>query len=744
MMKETKKAFLKFNILNNLRSPAFYILSIIFTVFLSANYFIRHQFFTGNGTTDLLLYFSAIPYICILIIPSLCYKQSFSIYDDFVPLTPIEKIIISFASKFILFAAMLIFSIPQVLLVNLFGSVDWGQFFISYLCLLFYGAAVISLCIFIEKTCSNKILSFVLSAIFLAIFNSAHVFTVYVPLPEVISNVLKLCSFAWHFDAASKGILDSRDILWLSGTTAFFILSADLLEEKKKGRVFTRIKLIPKLTSIVIALLVMLNGNRWYFRGDLSANKLYSPSKYTKQLLSKADQNIKITFYRSGTMAKLYPQIRDVSDFLIQYCSLSKNASLIIKNPDKDSQSRTLLENYGIQSQQLKTVSSTSTEYVNVYSAIVIEYNGNVELLPFTMSANTLEYDLDVRVKQLLTGISKTVNIIIGNGMSLNDDYGYVVPWLNSQGFVCNSLSISDPGFSTALGNSNGPLLVIGDSQIKIEQAIAIENYILSNKGNALFMVNPYSADIENSWYLTENKSTNLVEILENWGVVFKPQIAADISCSRITMYADDNSETQNINYPLWISLLQQENSSLGMTLFWATPLELSESAEPYLLSTPLAYAYDVDRKNKETLIETNPFILQTVNTADKQKESLILAARISGPLNGLFNNASTDNSQVIVIPDSLFLNSLMNQYIGGEYGDYRNFEFTTTSLLKLNGEEELAVLQAKTTRDTSFYKVSDLSQLNLYMLIVYLVSFIILPLLITAGGIVFYVLKKR
>lgn len=744
-MKNKQSAFLKFSLLNNLQSPAIYILSVLFTIFLAANYYIRHQFFTGNGSTDLLLFFSAVPYICIIIIPALCYRQSFSVYDNFIPLHGIEKIILTFLTRLILFSVMLLLLIPSVLLVNLFGSIDWGQFFISFISLFFYGAAVISLCTFIDKLINNRISSFVISSLMLAIFNSAHIFTVYIQLPDFLTLIFKQLSFAWHFDGASKGILDSRDIFWFTGATVLFILLANLTDEIKKGRILTKSQKLYKTALLLLPILVMLNGNRWYTRADFSTNKTYSPSKYTKQLLKKADQNIKITYYRSGSLSKLYPQIRDVSDFLITYSGLSKNVSLVIKDPDKDNSSRTLLENYGIQSQQLRTVSSTSTEYLNVYSTITIEHNGNVEVLPFTMSANTLEYDLDGRIKHLISGITRTVNIVIGNGMSLNDDYGYIVPWLNSQGFICNPLSLNDPGFAAALSNCQGPLVVIGDSKIRIEQAIAIEDYILKNKGNGLFMVSPYSADIEENWYLTANKNTNIVEILENWGVIFKPQIGADISCARITMYADDNSETQNINYPLWISLLQQQNTKLGLTLFWPTPLEVSGNAMPYLLSTPMAYAYDVQKMNGvDTLIETNPFVLQTVNTSNKEKETLILAAEITGPLNGLFNAGSTEKSHIIVIPDQFFLNSLMNEYIGGEYGDYRNFEFLTTSLLKLNNEEELAQLQAKTTRDTSFYKISNIEQLNSYRLIVLLISFVIIPLIIIIAGVFFNVLKKR
>ena len=173
-MKNTEKAFLKYNILNSLQGPSYYILTILFSVFLSGNYFIRQQFFSGNGSTDLLLFFSAVPYISIIAVPALCYRHSFAIYDDFIPLPSIKKIWLTFLSRFILYSIMILLLLPSALLVNLYGSIDWGQLFTGFICLFFYGAAVISVCTFIEKLINNRILSFVISAVILAIFNAAH------------------------------------------------------------------------------------------------------------------------------------------------------------------------------------------------------------------------------------------------------------------------------------------------------------------------------------------------------------------------------------------------------------------------------------------------------------------------------------------------------------------------------------------------------------------------------------------
>ena len=139
------KSFLKRNLINSIKSPSFVIISILFPVIAAINYFIRGQFFTGSGTTDLVLFFSAVPYICIIAVPALCYKQSFSIYDDFIPLTELSRQTAVFLTRLILFCIQLVLLLPAVLLVNLFGDTDGGQIFTSLVCLVFYGASVIAL-----------------------------------------------------------------------------------------------------------------------------------------------------------------------------------------------------------------------------------------------------------------------------------------------------------------------------------------------------------------------------------------------------------------------------------------------------------------------------------------------------------------------------------------------------------------------------------------------------------------------
>ena len=713
--------------------------AILFSVFTSAMFFIKGQFFAGSGTSDLLNYFSNVPYICILVVPSLCYKKSISVYDDFIPVSRGKKLLQNFLRIFINFSIIIALMIPVCLLVNLFGSVDPGQVFTSLLCLLFYGASLIALCLLINEAFANSIVSFVVSALLLAVFNSIHLVPLYVNTNSFFTFICKQLSFAWHFDAASKGIIDTRDFLWLLLCTIIFLYSAWHVILFKKGKVFTRKQKAFYAEIFTLLLLVLFNSASYYKRFDFSKTKSYSVNSYTKKLADNLEDNLKITYYRSETLSKLYPQIRDVSDFLTSYTQLSKKISYTIKDPDKDEEIRTMLDNYGVTSQQLQNVGATTTQYTSVYSAIVLEYRGMIQIIPFLMSSQTLEYDIDTRIKNLLAAKNMVVNIVVGNGMSLDEDYNYVIPWLNSQGILANPLYIEDSAFATNLSLASGPLFVIGDSEINIDNAIAIENYILEQKGNAIFAVSPYSCTIEDEWSITANYRTNIVEMLENWGVTFTDKIAADISCARITMTSDDDY-TEILNYPLWISLLPQQYCKLGMTLFWPVSLELSQNAMPYLVSSPSAYTYKTDRASPKRLIETNPFYVQPDTATDKEKGTQILGAQITGPLTGLYNLAACEDSNIIVISDPYFLNTLMTGYIGGDFGDYRNFEFISNCLLNLAGESELAELQSKTTRDTSLYKVTDELQFLKLRLLVLIMIFIVIPLV--EGGI--FLLKSR
>ena len=242
---------------------------------------------------------------------------------------------------------MILLMLPVCFFVSSMGQADYGQIFTGILSLLLYGAGLISFCLLINETVQNRTAAFVVSALFLAVFNSIHMVPLYVTLPSAISSFFRLLSFAWHFDAASKGIADTRDIFWFILTTIIFLYITYFIQELKRGRIYNKKEKAFYLGIPAVIILLLLNSTAYFLRLDFSQNKSYSVSAYTKKLTNVLDDRLNITYYRSGSLSKLYPQIRDVTDFLNSYALTNKKITCTIKDPDKDEAIQAIKDSIG-------------------------------------------------------------------------------------------------------------------------------------------------------------------------------------------------------------------------------------------------------------------------------------------------------------------------------------------------------------------------------------------------------------
>ena len=150
------------------------------------------------------------------------------------PIESFDKILIIFIARLCLFVIQIFLILPAVFLLNLFGSIDYGQLLTCFFCLIFYGACTISICSFVESLFSSKIPFLLVSVLILFVFNCSHLFAIYVQLPDFIQSFCKSISFAWHFDAAGKGIFDTRDFIWFTCVSFLFLFLSIYSENQDK------------------------------------------------------------------------------------------------------------------------------------------------------------------------------------------------------------------------------------------------------------------------------------------------------------------------------------------------------------------------------------------------------------------------------------------------------------------------------------------------------------------------------
>lgn len=154
------------------------------------------------------------------------------------PLSEIRVILAKFFAGVVLVLIALIptliyyFSVYQLGLPK--GNVDSGAVWGSYTGLVMLGATFVAIGIFSSSVTDNQIVSFIL-AVFLSFFMYMGFELIYT---FVVSGTLGLMiqsfGLSAHYSSISRGVIDSRDVLYfLSIMTAFILLTRLSLESRK-------------------------------------------------------------------------------------------------------------------------------------------------------------------------------------------------------------------------------------------------------------------------------------------------------------------------------------------------------------------------------------------------------------------------------------------------------------------------------------------------------------------------------
>lgn len=154
------------------------------------------------------------------------------------PLSDFKIVSAKYASAFILFIAALvptlIYFFTVYFLASPKGNIDIAGIMGSYIGLLFLGSAFVSIGIFCSVLTGNQIISFLISVIFCFFFYSGFEFISTMVGENDLSNILALAGISAHYNSLSRGVLDTRDLVYfISLSLMFLFLSTAMLEKRK-------------------------------------------------------------------------------------------------------------------------------------------------------------------------------------------------------------------------------------------------------------------------------------------------------------------------------------------------------------------------------------------------------------------------------------------------------------------------------------------------------------------------------
>jgi ABC-2 type transport system permease protein len=129
------------------------------------------------------------------------------------PVTDWQVVIGKFFSTLILIVIALLLTIPYYITVANLGPIDHGAVLTGYLGLILMSAAYIAIGIFTSSFTSNQIVSYLL-ALFIGIFFQIIFSMLAGSFSGFIGQALDFLSVSSHFDSISRGVIDSKDLIF--------------------------------------------------------------------------------------------------------------------------------------------------------------------------------------------------------------------------------------------------------------------------------------------------------------------------------------------------------------------------------------------------------------------------------------------------------------------------------------------------------------------------------------------------
>ena len=136
-------------------------------------------------------------------------------------------IVFSLIPTIIYFISVWYLGLPQ-------GNIDAGGFWGSFIGLLFLGATFVSIGVFSSSLSDNQVVAFILAIILSAFLYLGFEFIYSLELFGNIDLFIKSLGISEHYSSISKGVIDTRDIIYfISVITVFLFLTKLSLARRK-------------------------------------------------------------------------------------------------------------------------------------------------------------------------------------------------------------------------------------------------------------------------------------------------------------------------------------------------------------------------------------------------------------------------------------------------------------------------------------------------------------------------------
>lgn len=453
------------------------------------------------------------------------------------------------------------------------GNLDTPGIIGSYIGLISLGAVFTAFGILASSLSENQIVSFIL-AVFLCFFMYTGVSSIAAIFSGQTALYIEEMGLSFHYDALSRGLIDTRNLLFFLSTTVVMLALTKLkLASRMMSYPFHRTRAWGQFGGIMLGLLCLnIIGANYFKRFDLTEEKRYTLRESTKEMLSSLDQPLHIEVLLGTDLPTGFQRFQKSIMETIEEFGVYSNTQITfaVNDPGAVSTEAERNQNYnlrmsqGLSPTQIFANQDGQQTRKLIFPYAILTYGGRqaaVLLLKgsrgapsevkLNQSIEGIEFELAVGIKRLSGVNRQRVGIVRGHGE---------LDSMNINGFVREMIQFYDlqpVDLRVEQEIRDFDAIIVSAPRSKFSRAdkFKLDQYIM-NGGKAIFLIDALQVDMNRAGgqgTFAVPRDLDLDDLFFRYGVRFNKNYVLDIqNFGRYPVLTDDQGTITNLRWPFY------------------------------------------------------------------------------------------------------------------------------------------------------------------------------------------------
>jgi gliding-associated putative ABC transporter substrate-binding component GldG len=483
----------------------------------------------------------------------------------------------------------------------------------------------------------------------------------------------------------------------------------------KRSKVITQL-----LIFIGILFVVNLISEKIFLRLDFTADKQYTLSKATKDVLGEVNDVVTVTAYFTKDMPPQLQKVKkDFENLLIEYENRSDgNVVYEFKNPNENEAEEQKAQEKGISPVMVNVTEKDQVKQMRAYMGAVLQSGEKTEIIPMIQPGAGMEYSLTTSLKKISVSDKPKVAFLQGHGEPSMNASIQVLQQLSVL-YEVEPLTITDttdiPAYYKAV------VIIDPKDTIPLSHFAKLDNYLSMGGGVYLAYTNLQS-DLQ-SQYLNELPDIGIKGWLVGKGITMNNQYVIDAKCGAVSVQRQVGPfmMNQQIEFPYFpiLSKFSEHPAAKGLEgvimPFVSSLTYLPKDSAIHI--SPLAFSSE---KSGVVSVPTFIDIEKQWTDADFNAPNQVVAIAAEGPL------AGPTSSRLVVIANGSFAVNGEGQQQQQVNAD--NISLASNAIDWLSDDTGLIELRTKGVTSRPLEQIDDTKR-NLYKY-----GNVVLPILLMIG----------